>query len=357
MARPAEIDKIAQDVAKLEADLYKAQGVTPPGPDPVPEPVPAAKVDPTPAPVAEPEPVPADSPVAEPEPVTPEPEPAPEPAKPVDWEHKYNVLQGKYNKEIPRLAESNRAVNDAILTLKAENAKLISEITDLRKRVEDGIGKAPQAPAPAADIDNDPDVQYLKAQYPDVANGIVKLARAHSADVKKQIDTLSTSFQEVQKEKIADKRDKFYDMLDAKVSNWEELNNTPDFNAWLDETDRYSGETRRVLIKRAYDRLDGKTAVNFFEDYLDRSAPGPTKPAVPASRPAPNKPVDTRPPKATVQKIPHRPAGTEQKEIITTAQVTAFYEDIRQGKFVGREEERKRLEAELDLAAIEGRIV
>jgi hypothetical protein len=347
MALPAEIERIKQATEALEAELYQPSGDKPQTPV-ADTPPPAIEPVPEPPPIVEPAtPAPAEPP---PEP-TPEPtlEPAPAPA-PADWKHKYDVLQGKYNKEVPRLAENVRASNDAIISLRDENSKLITEVAELRRTVV-GTPRPDSTPDPV--IDADPDVSFLRDQYPDVSKAVVKLVRAGDGEVQKQLAALNQTLTQVLTETKATKGEKFYNTLDEKVKNWEEVNDSVEFRAWLNKPDRYSGQPRAILIKNAADRLDANTTVNFFEDFLAETAPARNEPVVPTT---PRKPANLHPPRPSTTKIPERPPAEPQKEIITTAQVTAFYEDIRRGKFVGREAERDKLEAEVDLAAAEGRI-
>jgi outer membrane biosynthesis protein TonB len=344
MALPAEIQKIQEEGEKLEAELYGKPAVPPALPaEPVTVPEPAPEPPPE-----EPVPAPAE-PAPEPSP-EPTPELVPAPVKPEDFKHKYDVLQGKYNKEVPRLAENVRASNDAIISLRDENSRLLAVITEFR-RTATGDPK-PAAPVDTA-IDTDPDVSYLKNEYPDVAKAVTKLVTAKDVAIQKQLETLNQNLTQVLTETKVNKEEKFYNILDTRVKNWEEINNSVEFKTWSAKPDRYTGQSKTSLIKAASQRLDGNTTANFFEDFLAETAPAPTEPVPPAS---PRKPANLHPPRPSTARIPERPATEPQKEIITTAQITAFTDDVRRGKFIGREAEQKLLEAEVDLAAMEGRI-
>ena len=40
-----------------------------------------------------------------------------------DWEHKYKVLQGKYNAEVPRLQQANDALNGRVAEMEAQTSQ------------------------------------------------------------------------------------------------------------------------------------------------------------------------------------------------------------------------------------------
>jgi len=135
--------------AKGEQSEGTPEETTPP-PAPEPEPGPEATVTPTPS-----------------EPPQPESEPAvqpgqPEPAKPPEetFEAKYNVLKGKYDKEVPELA--------------SQVTFLIKKVGALEAVLAEKETPQPAEPAPAPetepvkDLSADPKVKYFQTEYPDI---------------------------------------------------------------------------------------------------------------------------------------------------------------------------------------------
>jgi hypothetical protein len=119
MALPAAVQKqVAQAddlIKKLGLDkAAEAKDQPPPAAPsaPVTAPAPAAQ---TPAQAATPDAAPA---------AEPPPPPPPPPAE--DWEHKYRVLQGKYNSEVPRLSGQ-------VSSLQAQLDELTAKMEDMRK--------------------------------------------------------------------------------------------------------------------------------------------------------------------------------------------------------------------------------
>jgi hypothetical protein len=86
------------------------------------------------------------------------------------------------------------------------------------------------------------------------------------------------------------------------------------------------------------------------EDPAQLTAPTPAAPTAP---PKPGLESLAAPGKARTSAQPNAPA---EKQIITTADVNAFYDAVRKGYYNGREAEKNALEQELFAAQREGRV-
>lgn len=60
-----------------------------------------------------------------------------------------------------------------------------------------------------------------------------------------------------------------YAALDATVPNWRTVNNQKGFLSWLDHTDAFVGQSRRTLLKAAFDNNDAPRVVAIFKAYID----------------------------------------------------------------------------------------
>ena len=56
--------------------------------------------------------------------------------------------------------------------------------------------------------------------------------------------------------------------LDRAVPNWREINNNPDFLAWLRLPDVYSNAIRQTLLTRAFTAASAPNVIAFFKGYL-----------------------------------------------------------------------------------------
>jgi hypothetical protein len=99
--------------------------------------------------------------------------------------------------------------------------------------------------------------------------------------------------------------------------------------------------------------------LNFFKGFVSELAaedPDQNIPTVVPPAPAPARPsLETlaAPGRARTSAQPNAPT---EKQIITTADIDAFYDAVRRGMYRGREAEQAQLEQELFLAQREGRV-
>lgn len=152
-----------------------------------------------------------------------------------------------------------------------------------------------------------------------------------------------------------------WQMLNEGVGpHWNEINHHPAFHAWLDQSDLYSGDSRRALLMDAFDRHDGRRVLNIFQGFL-REANGTPQTAQPHSDPSPANgngygkvPLETfaAPGRARSEPQPLAP----EKPIYSRAQIERFYGDRRKGMWRGREADADALEADIFRAQHEGRI-
>lgn len=337
MALPADLDRIAKETEEIEKQIAAEQeasrraAVGPTGPAPAPEGATGATGS------------------TEPQGPTGQPGPDDVPPKTVDWEHKYKVLKGKYDKEVPRYAENLRVAQDQILVLQQENATL---------RAAPKPDATPATPQPAtptdSDLDNDPEVQFLKTEYPEVWKAVKKVQNKSLADATSKIDALTKKLEATTTRVETSDRDKFYDHLDATVEGWETVNQDPEFKNWLaTNSERYSGVRYSDLMKQAVDRLDARTVASLFEDFAkSKSAAAPAPSPAPKPKPA-AKPGPVYPPKPRPTPPPPR---ADEGPLYTAADIDQFYKDVRRGVYEGREAEFRAEEARIHKAVAEGRV-
>jgi hypothetical protein len=147
--------------------------------------------------------------------------------------------------------------------------------------------------------------------------------------------------------------------LDQDLPDWRQINTTNEFKSWLALTDPLFGVTRQSALLKAYEQNDTARVLNFFQSFVSElaaSTPTNDLPADPSPAPAPARPsLETlaAPGRARMSAQPNAPA---EKQIITTADVNAFYAAVRQGFYRGREAEKQALEQELFAAQREGRV-
>lgn len=143
--------------------------------------------------------------------------------------------------------------------------------------------------------------------------------------------------------------DNFYAAIAARVPDWEAINDTPAFKAWCLAADPVTGGTKQLFLDQAAAQWDAPRVIRFFEEWKRTQAGGQT--------PAPNKNAQTDLEKMVA---PGASKGGNQaapdKKQWTNADIAQFYRDITTGKYAGKLEERKKIEADIYAAQAEGRI-
>jgi hypothetical protein len=327
MALPAQIKRQIAESEAIEAAIAGATAPT--------DPAPAAELQPV---------VPSPEETSTP-PVDPKPQPAPAANVPSDADHRFAVLQGKYNAEVPRLHEENARLGRQ---LDAVNA----EMQQLRQAAQ----KPADPPAPLVspkDVDDfgadmvdmvrrvaiDAATNYFLPHVSKLANGL----ETRIAMLEKNVTTVS------EKQHMT-AEDSFYSNLSEQVKDWEAINSDSRWITWLAQYDDLLGSTRQHVLDAAAAALDVKRTVAIFSQFKKEHMVVEQPVASTAPPPKPTPPVSPSRSSASA------PATTQEANIWTPAAIDAFYRDVRMGKFKGREAEMQLIEADLDAAYSEGRI-
>ncbi len=348
MATPSQVLKDAEDAEKIWQEMYDKK------PDDKPDDKSAEyRVDEPKPEDKEGEPKPDEKPIDKPDekPAVEDKDKEKPKEETVDyWKHRFEVVEGKLKTEVPDLA---LRLNETLNKLRAVE----TELTGLK------TGKTVETEKPIKvleELENDPSVAFLKAEYPDVWKGIGAVVDKVVKSTREEIDKLSSELKKQGSEVAKTNRDRFYDDLDT-IKTWEVINASPGFNAWLDQPDRYSGMSRRDLLSAAYARLDSNTVKNFFEDFLTESTP---KKDNPPSDDGDKRKVEVDKGKKPVVDSPRdvghkRPADKDQLQptLIKASEISEFYMNVQKGVYKGREADMQRREAELDKAIAEGRVI
>lgn len=227
-----------------------------------------------------------------------------------DWEHKFRVLQGKYDAEVPRLNQELREIREQL-----------SQASEQRKQQEE------QSLRPNYDelkdvADEEVVTAFQKQQE------IIDRQNQVIAELKQRVDMVGNN-------SVDSAQKMFYATLQQAVPDWEKINNDQRFISWLSEVDPYSGSSRQELLNQAAQSLDAQRAAFFFTSWK-----GTVKKKSPPI--SPNNSKNSTPP--------------QEKKTYTAAEIKKFADDIVKGKYRHNPDERKRLEDEYTRAQMEGRI-
>lgn len=301
------------------------------------------------------------------------PPPAPAPGTEESFQRKYLVLQGKYNKEVPQL----RGMIEELRQENSATRNLLATLTESRTpRQPPAEPPAPAAPTPPARLVTDQEVQSFG---PDLIDVIRRAAREEQASLTAEIDRrlapVNRRVDEVANTarattQVVNQRSKEAVLahMDERVPAWRILNKDPEFLAWLEEDDPFSGQQRGNLLAVAFQNFDAPRVEAFFTGYQKEHAavtppptPDPTlapPPAAPPAAPAPRTQVTLESmvaPGTPKPGAPRTPDGAD-KRMWTRKEVSEFYRLTQSGKFKGTPAERAAIEKDIFAATTEGRI-
>lgn len=249
----------------------------------------------------------------------------------VNWEHRYNSMKGRYDRSQQQVAALSERVS----------------------QLEAMLSAAPRMPEPELPTQTRPATERLltpeeEAEYGTEFLSVVgKKAREAFAPLAAQyedkIARLEAQLSGVHGHVVHSAQEKMFSSLDAKLPSWREVNVNPEFIDWLRLPDPYSGAIRHELLKAAYERHDAPRVLAFFNGFLAEEAAVAPANAGPDQTPKGKVPLEkfAAPSRAKSAAAPNAPA---EKPGFTAAQISAFYSDVRAGKFRGREAEKDRIE-------------
>ena len=385
---PAEIRKLAEDVQKMEDELFKKPPQTPEEKAAADKAAAekaeadkktaeetaakeAADAELTPEQKAEAEKKAAEEKVAR---EAEEAKAAEEAGKPEDFEHKYKVLQGKYNKELPRERDSRKAAEERAVGIEYENSQLRNQITNLTarleklekggdpKKVEDSTsGKG--VTDTLNELETDPEIQFVKNEFPDVWKGFKKaLTKTYDKFIEGTAGKISKVEEKIKANEETTAKTAwmgFNKHLDDNVEGWRVVNKDPEFHKWLDQEESYSGVPKKILIKQAIDEMDAPRVARFFVDFAkSKAVPKKEETVIDETKNAQGKikdGTDVMPPKGQKTPLPTRPVDTKS-EIITQEFIANFYDKKRRGYYLGRESEADVEEKRIEKAVVENRV-
>jgi hypothetical protein len=339
-----------KETAPAEAPAPEAPAVPAPA-------APAAEATPAAQPAAEAAPEVAPAPAA--------PEPAPVASELEVEKHRYKVLQGKYNNEVPRLQRTVQNLETQIQELRQQTLAQQTLLANMSK---------PAAPAPApapTKLVSDEETKEFGSDLIDVIRRAAReevmaevgpLIEKRLQPVAQRAEMAHTAAAATSQEVARRSQDDVLALLADEVPDWEQVNADEAFITWLQQPDAYSGEKRHDLLKRAFIRYDGPRVVAFFKGFLQEHAAVTAAPAQQPANPAAS-PAGT--PKVQMKDLvaPGTPKqgsavtpGSQAKRIWSSPEISQFYRDVSRGVYKGREKEAKQMEADIFLAQREGRV-
>lgn len=262
-------------------------------------------------------------------------------------QQKYKTLQGMFDKEIKPLRVENetlRRQNLSLSELIATNQQEAAQKAEKEKespQLDLAGNLTPEQVEDLTDMGYDPDGINI------IGSVLLKALGEDRENLSNEITSLKSDVNQTREER-------FFAVLTEAVPDWEKINNDVDFfqsPGFLDEEAPYTGMKKRDILHAARDNLDSKTVINIFSEYKASKNNGVASTEPPA---ATNKPhvAPATGPSPTVQ--PGQ--ATQDKKIWTIAEIHKYHDDVRKGKYKGKEALRDKLKADMFQAQFEGRI-
>jgi hypothetical protein len=263
------------------------------------------------------------------------------------YAQKWKTLQGMYNAEVPRLHHQNREMQQRLQHMEQLLATLSAQ-------------PAPQQQQPQAQkLVTDKDVEEYgesiemmrKVTREELGAAAQRIAQLENVIRQMQVNVVPQVQAVAQRQQMSSEQ-QFWSDLSRNVSNWKEVNDNPQFQNWLLEADPLTGITRQTYLEDAQRSLDAGRVANFFRTWLEITGQ--------ASVAQPNRNAAAS--ELERQVTPGRSKNTgapasNTAKMYSPDDISKFFNDVKQGKYRGRETERDRIERDIFAAQREGRIV
>jgi hypothetical protein len=301
MSIPRAVAEAEERANRLHEELLKQQGAGQ-----------------TPPPAEAPPPEPPGDDDGEPQPRGVSPDPKTSDSKDDSYEHRFKVLQGKYNSEVPRLAQENKDLKSTLKSLQ-------DQLDELKSKPAEPLVKP----------------EEIEEYGEGLVNLTRRVAQEELAKKDAQIRKLESKLETLEGVTTKTVEKDFYSLLAAKVPEWEKINADKSFHKWLDEVDELAGYRRQDLLSQAEQARDADRVAKFFKAFektskkqvADTSLALETQVAPSANR-TPNAP----------------PA----KKIWTRPEIAEFYRRVRSGQVSDKDV--VAIESDIHAASIEGRV-
>lgn len=271
------------------------------------------------------------------------------------YAQRWRTLQGQFNAEVPRLRGANK-----------ELQARVAQLENLLSTLSSAPAAAPSAqPQSVQKLVTDDDV----AEYGESIDMMRKVTREEVGSLQGKIAQLEgiianltqsvsgsviPQVQRVAQQQAASAEERFWSNLAQRVPNWQQINNDQDFQSWLLEIDPLTNTSRQTHLEIAQRDLDVNRVIAFFNAFTAASGK-----FAPQANAQPNRSAS----ELEKQIAPGRARGSaggtanQTAKTYTPEDIKKFFNDVRSGRYKGRETERDRIERDIFAAQREGRIM
>lgn len=266
------------------------------------------------------------------------------------YAQKWRTLQGMYNAEVPRLHQQNREMSQRVQQMEQLLASLSAQQTTAQYQSQ-----------PVVDtLVTDKDVE----EYGESLDVMRKVSREELVPVAQRLAQIEQVLRQMQTsvvpqvQAVAHRQQmsaeqQFWADLSVAVPSFRQVNDNPDFQSWLLQADPLTGITRQTYLDDAQRSLDAGRVANFFRAWLESTGQAAVAQSTGSAAGSElEKQVSPGRSRST-----GTPATAKQGKTYSPQDIQKFFNDVRQGKYKGREQERDRIERDIFAAQRENRIV
>lgn len=277
-------------------------------------------------------------------------------AEPDPFEHRYKTLQGMYNADKSRWQQQ---ANE----LQSRQQQLEQLLATLSAQQHTGPATTNDSGSLVSDTDREEygdsiDVMR-KVSQEELRPFMGKVSQMETA-INQIMANLNTQIvpqmQQVAQQQAVSQEDRFWQTLASAVPNWQQINNDKTFHEWLLEIDPLTGTSRQSHLELAQRNLNASRVAAFFSTFSDQT--GKYKPNANAQ---PNRSAQATELEKQVAPGKSRTNNSvnsnKSEKTYSPDDIRKFFDDVRAGKYKGREAERNRVERDIFSAQQDGRIV
>lgn len=234
------------------------------------------------------------------------------------WRHRFDVLQGKYNSEVPALRKEIATITEQLASADKQKSGTAVE----------------QAHSAVSDLTQDEIEEY----GPDLVKFIQRVATGASKGSGGDLSEIKGELDQMREEKRQDAEARFWSDLEAQVPTFREINANQAFHQWLAQVDRLSGQTRQQLLVDAQHAFDPYRVAAVFKSFA-ADAPKVSQETIPDDS------IQPRQARASAPEL-------QQGKTWSRAEIQEFYRN----KASYSKEQAASLEADIFAAQAQGRI-
>lgn len=244
------------------------------------------------------------------------------------------VDQGNWEERFKGMQKTHET---AIGLWRDEKTVLVGRIDAFEALLKD----APDTVVPAAQVPvfTEKEVEEYGQDFLDMVTRVAtQTSPGNSGVIAKELAELKNQFSGLVNRQVKSSEDQFFADLDRRMPDWEQVNKSDEFKAWLAELMPLTGKQRQVFLEDAYKRFDVEAVLSFFTSWKGESG------------------VSYMADTVTIADNTGEGSDGVDTDIYYEHEITRFYDDKKLGKWKGREKEFRQIELKILKAGKDGRI-